>query len=98
MPEFKVISGIEVMFVRRKYGAGASTKFFTWLHWKDGAGEWRCYGDPWPSSTIPKDQLQHALADIMAQRMAEDINQANEAGGNPQLYVHVTARVPKTQA
>jgi hypothetical protein len=96
MPEVRVISGIEVMFVRRRYGSGATTRFFTWLHWKNSAGEWRSYGDPWPSSTIPKDELQHAIAGIMAQQMAEDINKAKECGGNPGIYAHVTPRNPKS--
>ncbi len=92
MPEVRVISGIEVMFVRRKYGTGPTTRFFTWLHWKNTAGEWQSYGDPWPSSTIPKDELQNALANIMAQRIAEDLAKTSEAGGNPPVYVHLTPK------
>jgi hypothetical protein len=59
----QLIDGVRVLFERRRYGTGASTKFFTWLLWHDG-NEWQTYGDPWPSSVIPKKQLAEAIADI----------------------------------
>ena len=58
-----VIDGVRIMFERRKYGTGRSTKFFTWLNYHDGK-EWQSYGDPWPSSVIPKRDIAKAITDI----------------------------------
>jgi hypothetical protein len=57
------IDGVRVLFERRRYGTGASTKFFTWLLYHDGQ-HWETYGDPWPSSVIPHVELAKAMADI----------------------------------
>lgn len=92
MPQIRIISGIEVRFIRRKYGTGTSTRFYTWLHWKDAEGAWQCYGDPWPSSTIPKAELQNAMAEIMAKRMADDVAGIQQAGGDPEFYIHLTPK------
>jgi hypothetical protein len=58
-----LIDGVRVLFERRKYGTGPSTKFFTWLLYHDGE-KWETYGDPWPSSVIPKVELAKAIVDI----------------------------------
>lgn len=59
----ETIDGVDIRYERRRYGSGASTVFFTWLYYFDGK-EWEVYGDPWPSSVIPRIQLLKAVADI----------------------------------
>jgi hypothetical protein len=70
MSKEQLIDGVRVLFERRKYGTGPSTKFFTWLMYRDGK-EWETYGDPWPSSVIPKAQLKDAIADIKGKLAAK---------------------------
>lgn len=54
------INGVTIAFVRRRY----SKQTYTWLHWKDEAGVWHEYGDPWPSVVVPKAQLAEAVQKI----------------------------------
>jgi hypothetical protein len=66
----QVIDGVRIMFERRRYGTAS---FFTWLLWHDGK-EWQSYGDPWPSSVIPKLELTAAIAVIKSKLEAINAN------------------------
>lgn len=67
----QLIDGVRVLLERRKYGTGASTKFYTWLNYHDGK-EWQTYGDPWPSSVIPKVEFAEAIASIKDEFICRD--------------------------
>lgn len=80
----QLIDGVRVLLERRRYGTGAGIVFYTWLNYHDGS-EWQSYGDPWPSSVIPKREFANAIAEIklkLAERAAR-------------LEAHSTGHFPK---
>lgn len=55
----------EYMFERRRYGTGASIKFFTWVLYRPvGTTEWQAYGDPWPKGRLNKKEVGEVLGNI----------------------------------
>ena len=48
------VLGVPVVLTRRRYG----NTTFTWANIVKPDGDWLCLGDPWPSVTIPKRQLE----------------------------------------
>jgi hypothetical protein len=48
----------EYEFERRRYGTGASLRFYTWVNYRlIGSDEWHAYGDPWPKARLNKLEL-----------------------------------------
>lgn len=59
------VKGVQFGFERRRYNG---RKTFTWLYWRDEDDAWQEYkGDPWPSVTVPKRDLERIAADLKAE-------------------------------
>lgn len=56
-----------VRFERRRYGTGASSRFFTWAYVTLG-GESVSLGDPWPCVTPAKRELEWAIIKAILDR------------------------------
>lgn len=55
------VEGVKFAFQRRRYGK----RTFTWVYVWDG-NDWQGCGDPWPSVTVPRRDLEQLAAKVMA--------------------------------